>query len=65
MENVTLIRNNKEVHQLMEICLEVYNSKGTKYNSKTFEQGVLETIDWLFNSKTKYPMNGEEEDEDD
>jgi len=65
MEKYTLIRNNKEVQQLMEICLEVHNSKGTKYNHKTFEQGVLETMDWLFNSKTKYPMNGEEEGEDD
>lgn len=65
METFTLIRNNKEVEQLMAICLDVYNSKGTKYDNKTFEQGVLETIDWLFNSMTKYPMNGEEEEDDD
>ncbi len=65
MENFTLIRNNKEVQQLTEICLDVYNSKGTKYNRKTFEQGVLETIDWLFNSMKKCPMNGEEEENED
>lgn len=55
----TVVRTDDEIYDLSNRAIEIVDNEGSKYPGMSYEQGIMDALNWLMNSEEPNPLGDE------